>query len=404
MNKKALEGIKVADFAWVGVGSIASRHLGDHGATLIHIESMTTPDILRVTPPYKDNKPGINRSAYFTIFNCNKYGITLNLNHPRAKEAASRLVKWADVVTESFTPGRMKQWGLAYDDLIKIKPDIVMFSTCQQGQTGPHAKQPAFGTQLVSLVGFTDITGWPDRYPVGPYGAYTDTTAPTLLAAALVAAIDYRRRTGKGIYIDMSQFEAGINFLTAPVLDYNINGRIMHRVGNRHTYAVPHAVFPSRELEQWITIAIFNDDEWQRFIQVIGSPSWALDERFQTILGRKHNEDELYNLVSTWTILHTAENIMHNMQAAGLEALMVLDARQIQEDPQLNSFNYLWDLDHLEMGPHKIDAPPFTLSRTPAKGLMGAPCMGQHNEFVYTKILGYTDEEFIRLMAEGVLE
>jgi len=226
MGKNILEGIKIADFSWVGVGPITTSYLAQYGAEVVRVESSKRPELLRVTPPFRGNTTHVNKSAYFANFNVNKYGMCLNLNHPKACEIAKRLVMWADVVAESFTPGVMAKWGLGYSDLVKIKPDIIMFSTCQQGQTGPHASLAALGTQLVSLAGFTYLTGWPDRPPTGPYGPYTDIPAPYFATTAILAALRHRRKTGRGIHIDIAQFETAIQFLAPLVLDYFANGTV----------------------------------------------------------------------------------------------------------------------------------------------------------------------------------
>src|SRR5512136_330038 len=214
MMGSALTGLRVADFTWSVAGPLTIKFLADHGAEVIHIESSTRPELLRVLPPYKDKKPGLNRSAYNACLNNNKYGLSLDMNHPRAKEVLQRLIHWADVVAENFSPGVMAKWGLSYEDLVKIKPQIIMFSTSQMGQTGPRARIGAYGTQLVSLAGFTHLTGWPDRDPTGPYGPYTDTTIPHVGVAAIMTALLRQRRTGKGTHIDISQFETALNFIS----------------------------------------------------------------------------------------------------------------------------------------------------------------------------------------------
>lgn len=402
--RQVFEGIKIADFSWIGAGPWTIKHLADHGAEVIHIESGTRPDLLRSTPPYKGNIAGLNRSAYFAIFNNNKYGMSLNLNHPRGREVARRIVAWADIVAESFGPGRMKEWGLGYEELREIKPDIIMFSTTQQGQTGPSAEQPGFGTQLVSLAGFTHLTGWADREPAVAYGAYTDSIAPRFGATALIAALDYRRRTHKGQHIDLSQYETGVHFLAPLILDYATHGRVASRVGNRSPCAAPHGAYPCRGRDRWCVIAVFTDEEWKGFCQAIGSPPWTQDSRFATLTQRKRNEDKLDKLVGEWTLNFTPEEVMERLQAAGVPAGVVENCRDIYFDPQLEHRHHFWELTHPEIGPHTYDAPAFRLSRTPCQLHMPAPCLGQHTEWVCTKILGMSDEEFVELLNEGVFD
>jgi len=405
MVKQALAGVKVADFTWVGVGPMTIKRLADHGAEVIHVESSTKPELLRTTPPFKNRVSGLNRSAFNACFNNNKYGLALDMNHPRAKEVLERLIKWADVVAESFSPGAMKKWGLAYEDLIKTKPDLIMYSTCQQGQTGPRAKIAAYGTQLVSLSGFTHLTGWPDRDPTGPYGPYTDTIVPSIGAAAIAAALIKRSRTGKGEHIDISQLEVGLNFISPPLLDYVVNLRVWSRQGNRCPYGVPHGVYRCRGEDRWCAITIFSDDEWEKLCEVMGRPGLATDPRFDTSLQRKKNEDELDRIVSEWTAELTAEEVMHLLQGVGVAAGVAQTGRDLLEnDAQLAHRQFFWELNHAEIGKHSYEAPPFKLSKTPAELNKPGPCLGEDTEYVCTKMLGIPDQLFMELLLEGVFE
>jgi len=405
MLGRVFKGVKIADFTWVGVGPMTIKFLSDHGAEVIHIESATHPELLRTTPPFKDRKPGINRSAYQACFNNNKYGLALNLNHPEAKKVLWRLIEWADIVAESFSPGTMNKWGLAYEDLVKFKPDIIMYSTSQQGQTGPHAKIEAYGTQLVSLSGFSHLTGWPDRDPTGPYGPYTDTLAPKFGAVAIISALIHRRRTGKGTHIDLSQLEVGVNFLAPLMLDYTVNHRIAQREGNRCPFACPQGVYPCRGDDRWCAITIFNDGEYRKLCQIMNRPELSFDPRFATLLQRKRNEDELDHIVSQWTIKLTAEEAMHLLQKEGIAAGVAQTGKDLLEDDlQLAHRHFFWELTHTEIGKHHYEVPPFKLSKTPCELNRPGPCVGEHNEMVCTKILGFSDEEFAQLIGEGVLE
>jgi benzylsuccinate CoA-transferase BbsF subunit len=404
MTEKLFAGIKIVDFGWAVVGPTTLKYFADHGAEVIHVESSTRPDVLRSTPPFKDKISGLNRSAYQACLNNNKYSLALNMNHPRTKEVTERLVNWADIIAESFSPGTMARWGLSYQELAKIKPDIIMYSTSQQGQTGQHSKIAALGTQLVSLAGFTHLTGWPDGEPIGPYGAYTDTTAPPVGAAAIAAALDYRRRTGKGMHIDLSQYEAGINFLAPVLLDYTVNRHVQSAQGNCCPYAAPHGVFPCKGEDRWCAIAVSTDEEWQALRNVMGNPQWARERRFATLLGRKKKEDELEQLLAGWTINYDAGELMYKLQEAGVPAGVVKNGEEIQNDPQLAHRHYLWELEHAEIGRHSYERPPFKLSETPAKLSKAGAILGEDTEYVCTKMLGMSDELFVELLSEGVLE
>jgi len=401
MGKQALADVKIADFGWVMVLPVTIKYLADHGAQVIRIESSSRVDMCRTAAPYKDNVPGVNRTPHFATVNNNKYGITLNLRHPKGLEVVKRIVAWADVVAEGFTPGTMDRLGLGYEQLRAIKPDIIMLSTCNLGQTGPYAGHPGLGPMLTPYTGVSELTGWPDREPSVPYGAYTDLTTPPFGAVALVAALDYRRRTGKGQYIDLSQYEVGIQYLLPTILDYTVNGRVQNRAGNQCAYAAPHGAYPCRGQDRWCAIAVFSDEEWQSLCQVMGNPAWTRDPRFGTLQGRKANEGELDRLLAAWTVNFTPEELMVTLQSQGVAAGVVENCEDLYNDPQLKYRRHYQELEHPEMGKHYYEAPSFKLSKTPAELRMPGPCLGQHNEYVCSQILGMSDKEFTDLVAAG---
>jgi len=396
--------VRVLDFSATVLGPTVTRYLADHGATVIRVESMTHPETTRISTPYAGGVFGLNRSGYFSSYNSGKLSLTLNMGKPKAVEIAKKLVKWADVVIESFVPGVMKRWGLGYDDLKRIKPDIIMASTCLQGQTGPHAAHRGYGQMASAMAGWFELTGWPDSEPVGPYSAYSDWVDWNYLLISILVALDYRSRTGKGQYIDQSQLESALQFLSPAILDYNTNRRVAARVGNRDAYAAPHGAYRCRGEDRWCVIAVTSDEEWQAFCQAIGTPDWTQDPKFTTFLGRKENEDELDMLVEAWTREHIAEEVMSLMQAAGVPAGVVETAEDLFQDPQLKHRNHFVVLDHAEMGRHSVASAVFRLSKCPNNPKFAAPLFGEHNEYVLKGILGMSDEEIADLTAEGVLE
>jgi benzylsuccinate CoA-transferase BbsF subunit len=399
------EGIKVLDFTWLGVGPFAVKFLAYYGATVIKIESSLRPDPLRTMTPFIGGVSGLERSYYWHhCHSAERLDITLNLNHPKAKDIMRKLVAWADVVAESFIPGTMEKWGLGYEDLKKIKPDIIMLRTCMHGQTGPLAKHPGLGLVLTALSGFVSITGWPDRPPSGLYGAFTDFVAPLFNAIALTAALEYRRRTGKGQCLDVSQHEAAMHCIEPLFLESVVNRREPKTEGNRLASAAPHGIYRCQGDDRWCAIAVFTDEEWENFCRVIGSPAWTKDPRFNTLLGRKQNEDELDRLVEEWTSHHTPEAVMSLLQGAGIGAGLVADAKDLSEDPQLRHYQCYQELEHPETGKMSFYLPPgFTLSEAPYKRAR-PPLLGEHNETVYVQILGIPDKEFVQLMQEGVFD
>jgi benzylsuccinate CoA-transferase BbsF subunit len=314
-----------------------------------------------------------------------------------------RLIGWADVVVDSFAGGTMEKWGLDYDNLKKIKPDIIMLRTCMHGHTGPLAEQHGQGFILTALSGLDAVTSWPDRPPAGLYGAFTDHIAPLFNAVSLLAALDYRRRTGKGLYIDQSQHETVLHWIIPLLLDYTVNHRELKANGNRLDYAAPHGIYRCQGDDRWCAIAVFTDDEWASFCKAINNPKLAENPKFATLLNRKENEAELDSIVEAWTIKHAPEEVMDKLQKAGVAAGVVSNSKDQAEDPQLEHYQFFHKLEHPEIGEAPIyHGPIFRLSKTPYK-LGRPPLMGEDNAYVYTKILGIPDEEFVQLLAEEVI-
>jgi benzylsuccinate CoA-transferase BbsF subunit len=318
---------------------------------------------------------------------------------------AKELVAWADVVMENFTPGVMDRWGLGYESLQEINPDIIMVRQNGFGIEGPYKNLAAFGMILAAIAGIPQYIGWPDRgpLPVG-VGAYTDCISPRFASAALIAALEYRDRTGKGQMIDLAQFETALYFLLPGLLDAAVNRREPARNGNSVAYAAPHNVYACKGEERWCTIAVVNDAQWTSLCETIGRPELATDPRFDTLAHRKENEKALDTLIEAWTSNRTPEQAMAVLQSAGVPAGIVENSADLFADPQLRGRGLFWPMKHSEMGVFTHLGASMVLSKTPARASTPSPCMGEHSEYVLTKILGKTDEEFVELLAAGVLE
>jgi crotonobetainyl-CoA:carnitine CoA-transferase CaiB-like acyl-CoA transferase len=401
-GKQALEGIKVADFSWSVVGPLVTKHLADYGATVVRVESHTRPEINRFNGPYKDNIPGIDSGSIYPLYNTSKYGMSLNLGKDKAQEVARRLIMWADVVIESFTPGTMKKFGLDYETVSKEKPEIIYVSTSLYGQYGPIAQNPGYGQMAAAQTGISNAFGWPDMPTVTNALPHTDFISPPFLVATIMAAVDYKRRTGKGLYMEQSQVEAGIHFFAPPVMDYMVNKRIMERNGNHYPYATPHNVYPCRGEDRWCAIAVFTDEEWKRFCDAIGNLQWTTEARFATFSARKKNEEELDRLIGEWTTNFTPEEVMSRMQERDISAGVVRNMKELYEDPQLEHLGFWRYLDHPVLGVHAHEGPPFRLSKTPDRQFT-SPCLGQHNEYVYKELLGFSDDEVADMLVEGII-
>lgn len=404
MRRYALEGVHVLDFAWVGVGPITTKYLADNGADVIRIESAARLDVLRLAPPWKDATPGINFSQFFASYNTSKRSITLDLNKPKARELVLRLLPWADAVAESFTPKALRKWELDYAQLSKVKPDLVMLSTCLQGQTGPNALYPGYGQLMAALSGFYYIAGYsPDR-PCPPYGAYTDFIAPRFAACALLAALDYRRRTGRGQYIDMAQYEAALQNLTPAIIDYFATGRVLAAQGNRSERYAPHGAYRCADEdgnERWIAIAVANDREWSATLEVLGAS--ASDSRFATMLGRLNNHGALDEFIGGLVRDRNAEELTEALQTVGVSAYPVQNCVDIHRDQNLEAFDFWHWLDHKEMGPSPYEGLEHRMSRTPGELRSPAPTLGQHNEEIFGAMLGLSTAEIAQLKEEQVI-
>ena len=391
MINSVLKGIRILDFSWVLAGPYATRLLADFGA-----------EVIKVQPLMPEAEDKFSR-GYYNTWNRNKLGITLNLNKPEGVALVKGLVNISDAVVENFTPRVMANWGLDYDSLKKIKPDLIMLSLSTMGSTGRWRDYTGFGPTIQAFSGITCLTSFPGKPPLGLGTAYADHIAGLLACLALLGAVEYRRRTGEGQYIDVSQVEAMASLLGDAILDYQIEGREVEAVGNSSTEAAPHGVYRCKGDDRWCAIAVFTDDEWQGFKRALGNPPWAEDKRFATFSGRLKNKAKLGRLVEEWTKKHTAEEAMALLQKQGVAAGAVQAASDLVRDPQLNGRGFFIELDHPGLGKTVSDAVPIRLSETPAKYSRAAPLLGQDNEYVYGELLGLSRGELTELKKQGII-
>ncbi len=400
----ALKDIRVLDFTWAGAGPYATKFLADFGAQVIKVESRKRPDIGRMTPPFVNNVRHPDGGALFLHTNTSKLAVTLNLQHPKGAEIAKKIVAISDIVMENFTPGVMTRLGLTYDELRKIKPDIIMASSSIYGQTGPKSRLSGFGNTGSAISGHYMLTGWPDREPVSPGVAYADVVQPVFTVISLMAALDYRRRTGKGQCIDSTQVETMVQFISPAMVDYFANGQIESRMGNRSYYACPHGAFPCKGDDRWCAVAVFDETEWQSLCRVMGNPQWCQNDKFSSFASRKIHEDELEALISQWTANYDRHELMNLLQKAGIPAGALQDGEDlVDNDPQLRERQSFVKLTHPVIGECNHPTQPVKLSDSPAS-LFTSPCLGQHNDYVYKELLGMSIEECEALANEGVFE
>ncbi len=399
----AWTGTKLLEFGTGAAGPIAVRYFAEHGGTVVRVESRSRPDFLRTYGMGPGNPCGLEGSDMFDALNVGKLGVTLNLKHPEGVGLAKRLVQWADAVAENFAPRAMRSFGLDYASMVTEKADLVMVSSCLQGQTGPHKDYPGFGGQGSALGGYNLLTGWPDREPVGPYGTITDSLAPRFVASALAAGLLYRRRTGKGVHLDVAQVEAAVYSLSPWLLDFDVNGHVGSRQGNRSERAVPHGAFPCAGEDRWVAIAIWDDDDWARLAHVIGLDD-ARARRLGTLDARRAAIDEVEALVASWTASRHADEVASTLQRAGIEAVPVADLGDAAADPQLHHRHHFVTLEHPCMGECGYERNGFRLSDAPAGFTRSSPTLGEHNQYVLGEVLGLDTTEQQRLLDDGVLE
>ena len=336
--------------SWVGVGPMTTRYLGDYGATVVRLDSSRPPrhpspdtalqrTALRASTAHSSTQTSTRRSWAWDSTSAQSQGQVI----------ARRLAAWADVVVESFTPHTLRRLDLDYDALQDVNPSLVMLSTCMQGQTGPRADYRGFGNLMAAMSGYYHVTGWPDRDPVVVYGAYTDFICQRFCTTALVSAVDHQRRTGEGQHIDLSQFEAALQFLGPELLEYETFGTVAGRHGNRDARCAPHGIYPCQGEEQWVAIACTDDDRWDVLRAVMGNPSWAADARFDTLDGRKHHEDELDERVADWTASLSVMSVVEALQPA-VAAGPVHNQSALYDDPQISHLGYFEMLEHPVIG------------------------------------------------------
>lgn len=407
-------GLRVADFAWVIAGPLATQYLAIHGADVIHIESRGRLDALRNGLPFLGD-PGPDTTAYFPSYNQGKRGVTLNLRDPRAVALAKRLVATCDIVTENFAPGTMAKLGLGDEDLRAVRPDLIMISMGLAGQTGPERHYKGFGTVIQGSAGITHLTGWPDRPPTGTGVAYTDFVASHMAAFALLCALEHRERTGEGQYIDLSQQEASLYMLDAALLDYAVNGMVAERQGNRHPVYAPHGAFPCRAepppaadnpspgADVWVALAVTSDAEWRGLKAAMQSPAWADEERFGTLLGRKAHEDELEVRIAEWTAGLSVQEAVARLRAQGVPASVVASGIDVIRDPQLAHRGHFIATGHPRLGDFPYDALSYRLNGEAAAPPRPAPLLGGDNAAVFQELLGVAVDEYAVLEAEGAL-
>lgn len=393
-NDAPLKGLRILDFTRVLAGPYATRVLGDLGAEVIKVQSKKTA---------KGSES--DGSAYFRTWNRNKKSITLDMDYPEAREIVLRLARLCDVVVENFSPRVLVNWGLTYEKLREVKPDIMMLSMSAMGQTGPWRDYVGYGQTIQALSGMTYMTSWDEQSPSGLGQAYADVISGLYGVVAVLAALEYRDRTGKGQYIDLSQYEAMCSLLGPALPGVSANQRDPKPKGNssEDEPASPYGCYPCLGKDRWCVIAVYSETQWQALCRILGDHSWAKEERFSTLPLRKQHGEELNGLLARWTATREAEGIVELLQESGIPAGVVQDARDLASDPQLTSRGFFVNLGHPGKGTMIVDNLPIKSNDTFADHWKPAPYLGEYNDYVFLELLGFSESQFGEYVKKGII-
>ncbi len=412
MPSPALSHLRICDLTGQLAGAGATRVLAAFGAEVIRVEDPTRKgrwDILRGGAPFVDERRGLELGGAFNNHNVEKKGVTINLKDPRGRELFADLVRVSDAVTENFAAGVMGRMELGYEELRRIREDIIYVSNCGFGHSGPYESFKTWGPIVQAMCGLTFLSGLPDLPSAGIGFSYMDHHGGNIMAVAILAALAYRNRTGEGQWIDMACTEAGATLVGPQILDFTVNGRPLRRPGLPHSNhsqspeMAPHDIYATAGDDSWIAIACRSDDDWRSLAAVIAEP-WAAEPRYATLAGRLEHEAELDRRVGAWCAPQDRFALAARLQAAGIPAAAVQQpGERIDHDPGTEAWGLWPRVEHPEIGEVRVDGLPVHLSETDWSLRRGAPCLGEHNDEVFLELLGRDPGEIERLRADGVV-
>ena len=411
--KQPLKNYRVLDLSRIWAGPYCTKLMADLGAEIIKMESLSVYDSHRgpVNPArgiaaYPDGEPGEepwNRNGWFNCLHLSKFGITLELTSDEGRRVFERLVSISDVVIENFRQGSLERLGYDYEALRRHRPDLIYVSMPAFGNTGPWKGYLGYGIGQEQLSGMAHLTGYPEDGPMKSGINHGDPITGSHAAGVLLAALRRRRRTGKGMYVDVSQQESAVAFMGAELLAYQMTGREPERIGNRSRWYAPCNTYPCAGEDRWITIAASNDGEWQRLVSAMGILPLAEDDRFATAEARMMNQEELDAIIAGWTVDQDAFTLAERLQAAGVPAGPVLRGPDLLADRHYAERGTFITVDHPQVGPRQYPGIPWKMSRTPGEVRWPSPTLGQHNREVLGGLLGLTRTEIDSLESGGVI-
>ena len=393
-RNRPLEGIRIVDFGWILSVPYAGGWLGSLGAEVIRIESNTRLELGRSgLGGGADGVPGTNRSAIWNCLNHSKLGVTLNIREPGAQELVKEIVAVSDVVMENFSTGVLDKLGLGYEELRKIKPDLIMLSGSSMGTFGPDREATGFGPNVCSYAGQPSVTGYQGGSPQNLGGNWPDYLVGTMMVHSLLSALWHRRKTGQGQRIEAAMAEVVSAMIPEAFLDYTLNHRVAERIGNRDPHMAPHNVYRCDGDDQWVAIAVQSDQEWASLCRVMGDPGLASNHRFSNLSARKYNEDELDAIVSRWTAARSPMEVAELLQREGIAAGPIMDAIALLGDPHFRERGIIIEMDHTEVGTREVAGLPIRFSDIQRPAYYSAPLLGEHNDTVIGDLLGHCEQE-----------
>ena len=405
----ALQGVRILDFSRIWAGPHATKLLADMGAEVIKVESVRAWDPHRMIvgsgnlPNGERGADSWNRSGWFNTLHMSKIGITAEMRHQKGKAIIEELVSISDVVIENFRAGLMGRRRLGYETLKAIRPDIIMVSMPAFGSAGPWKDFIQYGIGQEQLGGIASMNGYRgEDAPVKSGVNFGDPISGAHAAGAVLSALWRRRRTGEGCFIDVSQLESAIMTIGEHLLGFQMNGRRTEKRGNRHPVYAPHGAYPCNGEDEWITIAIADDAEWQRLCAAMDMPQLAEHSDYYDMLSRRRNQDALDSVISGWTQDKSADNMMRRLQDVGVSAAPVMTGEAIFNDPHYQERGLLEFVDHPSCGPYFMPGAAWKMSATPSGVRWHAPRLGEHNEQVFGELLGMSADAIAELEAEGV--
>ena len=412
-SNQPLKNYRVLDLSRIWAGPYCTKLMADMGAEIIKMESLSVYDSHRgpINPArgiaaYPDGEPGDepwNRNGWFNCLHLSKYGITLELTSETGRNVFDQLVSISDVVIENFRQGSLERLGYSYETLRRLRPDLIYVSMPAFGNSGPWQKYLAYGIGQEQLSGMAHMTGYRGEGPMKSGINHGDPITGSHAAGVLLAALRYRKRTGKGMYIDVSQQESAVSLIGADVLAYQLTGEEPQRRGNRSPYFAPHNSYRCAGEDRWVAIAVTNDEEWRQLAQLVGGSELSADPRFATLAGRLENEDQLDDLISGWTVDKKAYDLCHLLQREGVPASPVMGGPDLLADPHYAARGTFVRVNHEQVGEKTYPGIPWKMSATPGKARWASPTLGQHNRQIYGELLAMPTADITALEEQGII-